>query len=152
MFEIKIEGVEELKAAIAAGAQQLVKDVRQAAAHSAQVATRQIKALAPVKTGDLRKSVEPHLRPTPNGSIGNITVGEDYASHVVDGTKPHRIEAKNAKALRFEVGGRVMLRRAVQHPGTKPNDFVTPGVTEGQQVLDHDAAQAVAKLKRTIEG
>lgn len=154
MFRIEIDS-SEVKAAMAAGATELVKDMRQAAAHASQVATRQMKAVVPVKSGDLQKSIEPRLRSTHTGAAGEINVGEDYASYVKDGTKPHMIVAKNlgvGGTLRFEIGGRTIFRRSVNHPGTKPNDFVTPGVVEGQQVLDHDAEQAVRKLKSRIEG
>ncbi len=151
MFRIEIDS-SEVKAAMAAGAAELVKDLRQAAAHASQVATRQMKASVPKKTRALEKSIEPKLRATSNGASGEIVVGEDYASHVKHGTPAHRIEPKTKKALRFQVGGKTVFSRGVNHPGTKPNDFVTPGVTEGQQVIDYDAEQAVKKLKARIEG
>ncbi|MGA7887723.1 MAG: hypothetical protein WCA44_18460, partial [Acidobacteriaceae bacterium] len=34
-------------------------------------------------------------------------------------TRAHVIEAKNAKALAFQVGGQTIIRRRVQHPGSK---------------------------------
>jgi len=36
------------------------------------------------------------------------------------GTRPHKIRARKARALRFAVGGKVLFRKSVNHPGTKP--------------------------------
>lgn len=42
------------------------------------------------------------------------------------GTEPHiiTVRRKRKKALRFEVGGTVMFRRSVRHPGTKGSHFL----------------------------
>lgn len=53
------------------------------------------------------------------------------------GTEPHRITAKmrgrgrkrRAGYLRFTVGGRVVFRRSVMHPGNRPNDFLVHALT-----------------------
>lgn len=42
-----------------------------------------------------------------------------------EGTRPHRIEPRRAKALRFVGGdGRVVFALHVDHPGTRPNPFL----------------------------
>lgn len=53
-----------------------------------------------------------------------------------EGTEPHEIKAKNAKALRFEIGGQVLFRRRVNHLGTKPTHFWTNGVESGVREVD----------------
>lgn len=53
------------------------------------------------------------------------------------GTEPHRITARKrgrgrrrrAGYLRFTVGGRVVFRRSVMHPGNRPNDFLVHALT-----------------------
>lgn len=47
-----------------------------------------------------------------------------YAEMVNDGTRPHLIRPRRAKALRFTVGGRVVYAKVVHHPGTRPNPFL----------------------------
>jgi len=42
-----------------------------------------------------------------------------HAIYVELGTEPHVIEPKNAKALRFEIDGKVVFARRVFHPGTE---------------------------------
>lgn len=41
----------------------------------------------------------------------------DTALWTDEGTRPHVIEAVNAKVLAFEVGGQMVFRRRVYHPG-----------------------------------
>ncbi len=45
--------------------------------------------------------------------------------YVVSGTRPHTIRPVRAKALRFNVAGRVVYATVVHHPGTRKNDFLT---------------------------
>lgn len=84
------------------------------------------KVLAPVDTGRLRASIGPAtysrtwtLRPQ-----ATIAVGVDYAGYVHDGTRPHTIRPRQAQALRFVVGGRVVYARVVHHPGTRARPFL----------------------------
>ena len=53
-----------------------------------------------------------------------------YAQIVTSGSRPHVIQARTAKALRFVVGGRVVYTRRVQHPGTRPNPYLTRHLNE----------------------
>lgn len=47
-----------------------------------------------------------------------------YAAAIDTGSKRHVIEARRRKALRFMVGGRLVFRRRVMHPGTRPYKFL----------------------------
>lgn len=153
MLTFRIEGIEEIKAAWQTGCDKVVTEVRHGAVRAAQVAAEEIKFEAPEKSGDLKKSIRSRVRATKNGASGFVEVGVDYASHVKDGTKPHPIyPKKHGGTLRFLNGGFVVFAKKVDHPGTDPNDFVTPGIEQGQQVIDADATAAVARLKAKIEG
>jgi hypothetical protein len=50
--------------------------------------------------------------------------GVHYGAFLEYGTRPHIIEAKNAKTLRFEVDGDVIFAKRVHHPGTKAYGFM----------------------------
>lgn len=50
-------------------------------------------------------------------------VDTDYARFVSEGTRPHVIRPRSARALRFTSGGRVVYARKVNHPGTQPNPW-----------------------------
>lgn len=55
--------------------------------------------------------------------------------YVIKGTKPHAIRKgkvwKGRPVLKFEMGGRTVFARWVNHPGTKPNDFLTKALRMG---------------------
>ena len=86
---------------------------------------------APVKTGKLRANIRPApFRMTGpykgEGGIEVDTKAVPYAGYVMYGTRPHRIVARNAPALRFfwPKVGRVVFFKSVNHPGTKANRFM----------------------------
>lgn len=70
------------------------------------------------KDGPLRQSIR-----VTSVSAGSVTVGSDrpYAAiHQFGGrTAPHRITAKNAKALRFGSGAAAHFAKWVNHPGSR---------------------------------
>lgn len=97
---------------------------------SRQVVNR-ARVLAPVRTGRLRSSIR--AEPPRFFSLrGSVSVGSDleYAGFVNDGTRPHQIRPRNAQVLRFNVGGRVVFARVVNHPGTKARPFLDRALRE----------------------
>ena len=48
-----------------------------------------------------------------------------------DGSAPHEIRARRGRALRFVVGGRVMFRTRVWHPGTRGTYYLTRALPYG---------------------
>jgi len=113
----------------------LTRTFSEASRRELRVAERQVvnraKILAPVDTGRLRASIKSKrsrfftLRP-------KVTVYSNvaYAGFVNDGTRPHIIRPRRAKALRFRVGGRIVYARVVNHPGTKARPFLDRALEE----------------------
>lgn len=89
------------------------------------------KVLAPVDTGRLRASIRVESRRS-LGFRTIYTVGSDveYAAMVNDGTRPHVIRPRRAQVLRFQVGGRVVFARVVNHPGTRARPFLDRALRE----------------------
>lgn len=83
----------------------------------------------PKITGKLRRSTIFQILGGPGSQVLEVRQGArtpkgfPYGFWVREGTKPHIIRAKNAKALRFEIGGQVIFATEVKHPGTKPNPY-----------------------------
>ena len=94
-----------------------------AKALKAQVeATRQ----AGFKTGQLRSSIYMEHRPMKDGQEIKLGADVEHAFMHHQGTKPHVILPKgDHEFLRFSVGTRVVYSRIVNHPGTKPNRYLT---------------------------
>lgn len=85
-----------------------------------------------VKTGLLRRSIVKHWVDNGAGTANRgdlvIRVGSplNYALLHHTGTRPHVIRPRPPhRALRFVVDGRVVFATKVNHPGTKPNPYLT---------------------------
>jgi hypothetical protein len=88
---------------------------------------------APKRTGCLAASIV--KRPTViNGEFAMAIVADttpcsptrtNYALFVHEGTRPHVITARSARALSFEWQGKRVFFKTVHHPGTKANRFLT---------------------------
>ena len=93
---------------------------------------------APVKTGRLRANIKtvPFVMTGPHKGEGGVAVDKSavpYAGYVRWGTRPHIIRCRRpAYALHFywKRIGRWVFFDHVNHPGTKPNDFLTRALTK----------------------
>lgn len=88
-----------------------------------------LKDEAPVKTGALRASIVQRS----TGAQGAGFYALAYGEYVVHGTRPHLILPKTKQAL-YWPGARHPVR-SVNHPGTKPNDFVQRAVLRSEPAL-----------------
>ena len=77
------------------------------------------------KTDKLWRSI--HKTVGPDGATVKPEV--DYAIYVEKGTRPHMIFPVRARALRFEIGGKIIFSAYVKHPGTQPNPFMARTAT-----------------------
>lgn len=68
----------------------------------------------------------------PRGLQGVIVCDHPAVRFVLDGTRPHIIRPRRARALRFEVRGRVVYAAYVRHPGTRANDFLGRALRMGR--------------------
>ena len=67
-----------------------------------------------------------------------------YGVFVNYGTKPHTIEAKDKKALRWVgAGGAFAFAKSVQHPGTKASHFIERSAKTTFENLDKMFSQAM---------
>jgi len=81
-------------------------------------------------TGQLQQSINW----LPNGDgAATVFANAAYAPYVEFGTRPHVINAKNRKALKFAGGGGFIFRRSVHHPGSKPFPFFYADMTNRQE-------------------
>lgn len=103
---------------------------RNAAEAFAGQVRRRAQELAPVRSGRLRRSIRSTSRLGFRGWTSRVGSDLDYAEFVHDGTRPHLIRPRRARALRFTAGGRVVFARLVRHPGTRPNPFLDRALRE----------------------
>lgn len=74
-------------------------------------------------SGRLRDSIR-YERSTGAGEMAlTFSTTVPYARYVLDGTPPHLIRPRAARALRFTQGGQTHFSQLVHHPGTRANKF-----------------------------
>lgn len=80
----------------------------------------------PVRTGNLGRRIKEGDIQTvgPRTVHGSVLDTADYALYVHEGSRPHLIRPRTAKALRFEIGGRTVFAKLVRHPGTRARPFL----------------------------
>jgi hypothetical protein len=112
---------------------------RECARLSRRTAT-QARQDVPVRTGNLGRQIGegPVSMVGPKTAHGSVHDNADYALYVHEGTSPHVIRPRNAKALRFDVGGRTVFAQLVHHPGTKARPFL---LNAGRRVAAEMAAR-----------
>lgn len=81
--------------------------------------------LAPGSMGQ-GTNITSQIRSGPGGEFRGVINSRHPATlYVLYGTRPHRIEPRRpGGVLRFMVDGRVVYARYVNHPGTKPNNWL----------------------------
>jgi len=95
---------------------QAVKPVAQRARKEAPVGPRR-------GPGKLAKTIRYSVRK--GGRVGVVKAMARHAHLVHDGTKPHEIRSRHGKMMAMRIGGRMVMARAVHHPGARANPFMT---------------------------
>lgn len=108
----------------------------------AEVAERVMREKAPRRTGRLASSIYK----TVGGLEAAIGPRAPYAIFVEMGARPHEILPVHARALRFEVGGRVFFAMRVSHPGARPKPFVR----ETAQIIRDEADEVFENVWRSM--
>lgn len=108
------------------------EQIRALLSDSLPIIHRAIVAVTPVKTGRLQRGTTYGLTSATQGFIRNA---ERYAMPVHEGSRPHIIEAKNAKTLAFMAGGAMRFPKKVNHPGNAANPFFEKGLDNAQTSL-----------------
>lgn len=85
-----------------------------------------------VRSGGLKRSIGHRVFRRGNSLVLREQATAPHAKYVHDGTAPHEIRARNARALRFywPKAGRVVYFKRVQHPGYKGNPFLRDAITD----------------------
>lgn len=82
--------------------------------------------------GRMGQFVDWHIEEGPDGLQGVVTCDHPATRFVLDGTRPHIIRPRRAKALRFDAGGQVVFAAYARHPGTRPNNFMARALRIGR--------------------
>lgn len=154
LLPVKVEGVEDVSAKLAGAPPKVKQAVRRAIEESAIRVTAGAKAkltddVLRVRTGRLRRSVHYVMGGSDDAPQAAIGTNLEYAGiHEFGGqTRAHVIEALNAKALMFQVGGQVVFAKRVNHPGSK-----IPERSYLRSTLGEQSSEIKARIDEAVGG
>jgi phage gpG-like protein len=102
-----------------------------------------------VRTGSLRSSINTRIIDTPSEVSATVGTNIAYARyHEYGVARAWLIEARNAKALRFTVGGETLFRRRVIHPSLPERSFLRSALKEMTPQIEMELREAVAEAIR----
>jgi phage gpG-like protein len=129
-----------VRQAVEAEAINLVRDVKENKLTGQALKTR---------TGTLRRSINYALTVQDQGLTATVGTNLVYAAiHEYGGvTRAHVIQARNKKALAFQMGGQTIMRKSVQHPGSKmpERSFLRASLRDNEARIKANIAAAVAQ-------
>lgn len=73
---------------------------------------------------------DPRIEGRGRGLTAVIECTHPAARFVLFGTRPHLIRPRYARALRFEVEGRVVFAQLVRHPGTRADNWLAQSLRD----------------------
>lgn len=85
---------------------------------------------AGIKTGELRARMHTEKSVVKQGLQGRVGSPVKYAAAHHEGARPHVIKPRHGKYLRFVVAGHVVFATRVNHPGNRPNPYLTRWLRE----------------------
>lgn len=134
-MELDTRGLDGLYAVVQSKLQEVLK--RGVDSLMTEAAERARGASFTDRSGDTRRSIEGGIltAETTDTQITGYVKAGGAARFIDGGTVPHPIEAKSARGprgrLRFETqAGGVVFAKKVNHPGTKPNPFITTAMSQ----------------------
>lgn len=83
---------------------------------------------APSKTGALRAGLQMSQSRDVRGRYEtgyDVTSTADYSLYVIKGTRPHKITGNPLLGFFWPKAGSFVVFHSVNHPGTKPNNFLS---------------------------
>ncbi len=114
--------------------------------------TAKLKVSGPVlknQSGTLRRKINSQFEESGTDITGSVGLALIYgAIHEYGGvTRAHVIRARKAKALAFQMGGQTIIRKSVQHPGSKmpERSYLRSSLRENKARIKGNIAAAVAQ-------
>lgn len=144
-ISVSLDGAKEVEKLLTGFKDRLEEELRPVVRSALIEGTTLAQQYAPVKTGALADSITWKMDQTGlSGSYGPdpVTVVAKVQEH---GSDPYVIRPRNAKALKFKVGGRTVFAKKVNHPGVKGTFYLQRSREAAMRELQRGAAIAVQR-------
>lgn len=102
------------------------------------------KQKVPRITSTLMRSIHTEVTSaSQNSAVAVVGTDVEYGPHVEFGTRARVIRPRNARALRFKIGGRVVFAKFVRHPGTRAKPFLRPAFDENKDKVHREVVDVI---------
>lgn len=91
---------------------------------------RRATAFGPHRTGHLTSTWRITIGPSAQGITGTVEFFAEYAAAVNNGRRALTIRPTKKKALRFQIGGRVIYAKVVHQPARPKDPFLTDALAD----------------------
>lgn len=155
MSFVVTDNLDELRGTFEEADRALVKGCREVVLDAVKVGEAEAKAghRYTDRTGALTASVRGHITDYPaRGAEGVVEATAPHAVFVHQGTRPHIIEPRKAKALRFEQDGAIRFAQRVQHPGTTADPFIDQTEPAVDAELERGGERACDRAAQILGG
>lgn len=123
------------------------RNKREAMQRCVLIVEAQAKREAPVKRGTLRRSITSRVER--GGSRGVIGTNLSYARPVHEGSKPHVIRPRRARALFWK--GALHPVRSVNHPGNRANPFFVRAADRVRPAVERELAAYFGRVLARVK-
>jgi len=154
MIEIKVQfdNIEQIRQAMERAPQLMVNEASKAVQKSLVVlhgrAVKEAPANKGISTGNtLRQRIRSRMVTRLRGVVESFA---PYSIFVHEGTAPHLIVPVNKKVLANKRTGEIFGKR-VNHPGTRPNPFLSRAVERSQSKINEFFATAINNVLKTLK-
>lgn len=135
---------------------QLLSDKRDMMRGLGRSLVRYMRAEAPKGRGEFQKTLRFRSFQTGNTVGFTTSMAKPLGDWIIGGTRPHKIVARNANALRFNwargpQGAGVYFFKSVNHPGTKPNPFHLRALQRWKPEAKSELLRISTRWKETVE-
>lgn len=151
MIKMEIKGLNKIVRGMNKMPEVVVRELGNALGKSMVITHRQALKEAPVNKqsggGNLRQNIK-QIRI--NRLRGEVDSKAKYSGYVHEGTKPHIIRVRRKKVLANRRTGQIFGKK-VQHPGTKPNPYMTRALKKSEKRINNFfkvAINRIAKITR----
>ena len=118
---------------------QLERKARLTAAITASDLESRLRRTSPVDTGNMRAYTTAKSTPTAAGARIDVKVDTPYAHIVAHGQRPHVIRPRReGGVLVFDVGGRTVYARSVNHPGAQARTWWADALRDMPNILQRN--------------
>lgn len=116
----------------------------------AQSGVQALRTTAPKRTGQFASSIQARqIRVNGQARISFVAPGP-LAGWIMAGTQPHMIVGHQELSFYWQRTGRQLIVRSVQHPGTRPSDFVRRAMMVAQSDWRSALHQAGSELMQEL--